>query len=137
MEQANLPIGKQTIDLSAAAFWEGVREERLLLQRCDDCGVTRYPPKPHCPTCWSESCQEVDARGEGTVYTFIVYERAFNPKLKEHTPYIAALVELDEGPRMWTNLVDYASEEDVTIGSRVRFHFETDGEVTVPRCRLA
>ena len=137
MEQATLPSGTQTIDLSAARFWEGVAEERLIIQACADCGMKRYPPKPHCPECWSEDFSEADAAGTGSVYTFIVYERAFVPALTDHVPYVAALIELDEGPKIWTNIIDVADEDEISIGARVVFHFERDGDATVPRCRLA
>lgn len=85
-----------------AHFWEGTRQEELLLQRCKGCGGIYFPPRPFCPECSSTDIEIFKASGKGRVHTFIVSQFR-SPGFD--TPYSLAVVELDEGPRMMTNIV--------------------------------
>jgi uncharacterized OB-fold protein len=97
-------------------FWDALRDRKLLIQRCTDCGALRHPPRPMCPACRSLGWDTVEAVGQATVSSFVVPRHPEMPFM-EH-PYIVALVELDEGTKLVTNLVD-VDLDDATIGMRV------------------
>ncbi len=103
-------------------FWDGAKEQRLLIQRCRGCGALRHPPRPMCPQCHSLEWDTVEASGRGTVFSFVMPHHPPLPGFPE--PYIVALVELAEGTRLVTNLVDVAADA-VAIGMPVTVHFET------------
>ena len=121
----------------AAPFWRGLRERRLVMQRCSGCGALRWPPKPLCPTCQRpaapENWQEISDAGE--IWSFVIYHRAFHPGLEGKTPYNVAYVRLDAGPMVISNVVD---TNDLAIGQRVKVHFDdVTPEITLLKFRLA
>jgi uncharacterized OB-fold protein len=87
-------------DLESAAWWEGLGDHRILLQRCGACGRTRFPPMPRCPWCAATDFAEVESTGHGTVYAFVTAHVAISPGYTGALPYTVATVELDEGPRV-------------------------------------
>jgi uncharacterized OB-fold protein len=97
------PLPKMNSD--AREFREGCREHELRIQKCGGCGHLRWPPAILCPRCLSRDTQWVKASGRGTVYSYAVYHVAFDPAFQEDLPYVVALVALEEGPRLLTNLV--------------------------------
>lgn len=113
-------------------FWEAARQERLLIRRCDDCGTYSYYPRPFCPDCWSEQVVWHQASGEATLYSWSVVYRNDQPPFRDRVPYVAAVVELAEGPRMTTNVVDAPFDRlEVGMALRVRFMPISD-DVTIP-----
>ena len=124
-------------DLETQPFWDACREGRLLLRRCRACGAISSYPRPFCPRCWSDDVDWFDATGRGALYTWSVVRRNDLPPFRDRVPYVVAVVELDEGPRMMTDLVDVAVE-DVAIGMPVEVTFrpETD-DIVVPVFRPA
>ena len=92
-------------------FWEGTRAHKLRLQRCRDCGKYIFYPRVICPFCLSEHLDWVTASGKGRVYSYTVVRRAMHPAFQEDVPYVLAIVELDEGPRLTTNIVGVTPEE--------------------------
>ena len=114
-------------------YWEGAQRGELLLQRCTACSELWHPPLPRCPRCHSDAVEWVAASGRGRVYTYTVVYHATHVAMKDKVPYISALVQLDEGPRVLTNLRNVA-EDDVRVDMRVRVVFEplTD-EITLPQ----
>lgn len=101
-------------------FWDGLREHRLLLQRCTSCGTLRHPPRPMCPVCNELGWDTVEATGRGTVHSFVMPQHPQFPFLDY--PYIVALVDLEEGTRLVSNLVDVAPD-DVEIDMPVEVTF--------------
>ena len=101
------------------SFWDECRRHRLTFQKCRACGHLRWPPSFLCPECLSEACDCQVSRGEGWVYSFVVYHEAYHPGFKGDLPYVVALVALDEGPRFLTQLIHYEPEA-VFCGMRVR-----------------
>jgi uncharacterized OB-fold protein len=91
-------------------FWEGCKRRELLLQQCNDCGQMRYD-SPICPQCWSLEHAWIQASGKGKVYTWIVVHQRYNRAFEPDLPYNVTIVELAEGPRLVTNLVDIANED--------------------------
>jgi uncharacterized OB-fold protein len=111
-------------------FWDGAKQGRLLIQRCRQCEVLRHPPRPMCPQCHSLEWDTIEASGRGTVYSFVMPRHPQLPFFDDD--YIVALVELDEGTRLVTNLVD-VEPEAVSIGMPVVARFdEFDGGVVLP-----
>ena len=118
-----------------APYWDGLKRHELRLQRCQDCGTIWYPPAPFCPGCWSRQVLWQTLSGRGTVNTWVVFHQAYFAAFTADVPYNVAEVELDEGPRLLTNLV--AVENDaITIGMPVEIIFDdvTD-EVTLAKFR--
>jgi uncharacterized OB-fold protein len=132
-----------TPDAETQPFWDAARDGRLLIKRCSACGRAHHYPRPFCPYCWSREVAWEQARGTGTVYTFSVVHRNDLPPFSERVPYVAAIVELDEGPRLMTNVVD-CDVDDVAVGMPVSVAFraidDTDtstDRVTIPVFRPA
>jgi uncharacterized OB-fold protein len=86
-------------DEESAFYWEGLRGHRVLVQRCPACGRHRFPPMPSCPHCGTPGGEVVELDGTGTVYSWIVVHRAFNPAFAADVPYTVATVELAPGCR--------------------------------------
>jgi uncharacterized OB-fold protein len=111
-------------------FWDGLREHRLLIQRCASCHTLRHPPRPMCPQCHSLQWDTVEASGRGNVVSFVIPHHPPLPWFPE--PYVVALIDLAEGTRLVSNIVGTAPA-GVTIGMPVRVRFEHfDGDVVLP-----
>jgi len=78
----------------------------LLLQRCGKCGNWRYPPRPGCPNCGAPEFEWVTSAGKGFVYSWFIVHHPVHPSVRDKVPYNVVLVELDEGPRMVSQLID-------------------------------
>jgi uncharacterized OB-fold protein len=96
------PLPKPTT--TSRPFWEAARRHELMLQRCEACNQFIYYPRPRCPHCFSDRLQWRRAGGRGKVYSYTVVRRA-SSRLFADWPYVLAIVELEEGPRMTTNIV--------------------------------
>ena len=119
-----------TMTADTQFFWDGCKDGRLLIQRCDGCGTLRHPPRPMCPQCHSLDWTAIEASGRGTVYSFVMPRHPAMPFLDDD--YIVALIELEEGTRLVSNLVDVAPE-NAAIGMPVRVRFDAfDGDVVLP-----
>jgi len=109
-------------DIEMEPYWAATLEGRLLIQRCVPHGHTQLYARAHCVTCRGEVRWE-DASGFGTLYSFTVLRQHHSRSLRHLLPLVVALVDLAEGPRIMTNLVDVAPE-DVRVGMRVEVYFE-------------
>lgn len=98
-----------------APFFEAATENRLLLKRCGDCAQPHYYPRAHCPHCFSLNTEWFESTGNGTIYTFTVLRGRTSTK-------VIAYVELAEGPRMLTNIVD-CDPANLAIGKKVTVTF--------------
>ncbi|MEP9378667.1 Zn-ribbon domain-containing OB-fold protein [Aquabacter sp. CN5-332] len=127
-EELPLPI----INADSGSYWGGANEGRLMIRACKACGAKHFMPRNLCPHCWSEDLEWVEASGHGTVHSFTVIRRAPLASYAGRVPYVVALVELHEGPRMLTNIVG----EDALatcIGDAVEVCFERRGEQAIPQ----
>jgi uncharacterized OB-fold protein len=116
-------------------FWEGAKAGKLMLPRCEACGRFWFPPSERCPHCLSTNFQWRETKGEGRIYSFVVYHRVYHPAFEGDVPYVVAIVELDEGPRLLTNIV--APPEKVRCDARVRVQFmEASPGVVLPKFAL-
>ncbi|MEG1632466.1 MAG: OB-fold domain-containing protein [Oscillospiraceae bacterium] len=108
------------ISYDIAPFFKYCNEEhKFMMQKCTDCGKFRWPAAFICPDCLSEAYTWEELKGTGTIYSYIVYRRAFQPDFEGHIPYVVATVDLDEGPRFITWLVN-CEPEDADCGKRVK-----------------
>jgi uncharacterized OB-fold protein len=87
----------------------------MTFQRCAECGHAWLPTREECPKCWSPDWRREEASGEAKVVSWVVYHTAFDKRFAERLPYNVALVELAEGPRMITNLVEIPAGADVIV----------------------
>jgi uncharacterized OB-fold protein len=104
-------------------FWDAARDHRLMIQRCGRCGTHVFYPRYNCTSCGAVALEWVEASGRGTVYTFTVARRPTHPALADKVPYVIAIVELEEGPRMTTNIVG-CDPDAVRIGMPVAASYE-------------
>jgi uncharacterized OB-fold protein len=126
-----------TIEDESRPFWDAAGEGRLLIMRCNNCGVAYLYPRPFCPTCWSEDVAWEEASGRGTLYTYSTVFMNDLPPFGERLPYIAAAVDLDEGPRIMSNLVD-CETADLHVGMAVEVTFrQLTPDITAPVFRPA
>jgi len=126
---------RPAISADTAFFWEGAARGELLIQQCSACGSLRHPPRPMCGACGSLDWDTLRASGRGTVYSFVVYHHPPVPAFD--IPYVVALIELEEGTRLVSNVVDI-SHEEVRIGMSVEVTFsKVDQELILPLFRPA
>lgn len=129
---SSLPTPKIRVTSDTVQFWEAAAQGRLHLPRCDGCGLVIWYPRPVCPDCHGSDITWFDSPGSGVVHSFTVMRKGQGP-WAEHAPYVVAFVDLDDGPRMLTNLVD-CDPDTVAIGTPVRVVFDAAGEhAAVPR----
>lgn len=104
-------------------FWEAAKRHELHIQRCGSCGAHLFYPRELCSECLATDLHWVHVSGKGTVYSFTIAQQPTHPAFAEDVPYVIAIVELDEGPRLTTNIVG-CKPEDVRVGMKVVASFE-------------
>ena len=118
-------------------FWEACRRHELRIQRCRKCGLLIHYPKVHCPNDGHDGFDWALMSGRGCVYSFVVAQRAFHAGFKPELPYVVAVIELEEGPRMMSNVIGI-DPEDVYIGLPVEVEFEDASDaISLPKFRVA
>ncbi len=131
--EAGHPVPAPPMIWENMGFWEGIKEHKLVLQRCKECGTWVHPPKPACPKCRSFEKEWAPSSGKGTVYSWVTYQESPDPAFK--APYSVVLVELDEGVRLISNMVDTKPEE-ISIGLPVEVVFDDiSDDLTLPKFR--
>ena len=130
---ATVPLPTPEPNGDSRPYWDAARERRLVIRRCRDCGAKHFMARHLCPQCWSDRLEWIDSQGAGTVASFSIVHRAPTAPFKAHTPYVVALIDLDEGPRMFANIIG-DDARDVAIGERVRVTYEErDGGMMIPQ----
>lgn len=116
-------------------FWEAARRRELQLQRCRGCHMAWYPPGPVCPRCWSREHDWAPVSGRGKVTSWVVFHQVYFEYFKDKVPYNVVQVELEEGPRLLSNLVG-ARNDEIFVGMPVEVCFEDVADkVTLPMFR--
>jgi uncharacterized OB-fold protein len=110
IDLAKIPLPQATPETQR--FWDGTLENELRLQRCDECSHIYFPPRPFCPACACRSVTTFAATGRATLYSYVINQR---PHPAFDGPYAIAVVELEEGPRMMTNVVDVAQTPEALV----------------------
>ena len=116
-------------------FWEAAGNGKLFLPKCLDCGEFRFPPAHLCPHCLSMSSEWVEVSGRGRIHTWTVFHQVYHPAYKEDVPYNVAVIKLEEGPQLISNVVD-CKNNDIYLDMTVEVVFDRiNEEVTLPRFR--
>jgi uncharacterized OB-fold protein len=117
----------------AEPYWEGARAGELRLQRCGACAAVWHPPLPRCPSCRSARVEWRACEGGGELHSYTVVMHSAHPDIVDQVPYVVAVVQLDEGPRVVANLVGCRIDQ-LAIGMRVRTTFQQlTADVTLPQ----
>ena len=117
-------------------YWEGAKDGKLILQKCNDCSDNYFPPRPFCPKCGSRSVQEFQASGKGSLYSYVINHLpspGFTP------PFAIAVVELEEGPRLMSNIVECEqTPEALELDMPLEVTFEKlNDDITLPQFKPA
>jgi len=119
------------------AFWDATKQNKLLIQVCGECDSRIFFPRKQCPECWSEKLDWIEATGKANIYAFSVTYEGVEAAFRDDLPIVLAWVDLPEGIRMQTNIID-CDPDDIEIGQSVEVIFKraTD-EITLPFFRPA
>ena len=114
-------------------YWDAARRDELVVQQCADCDLRPFPPRAHCPQCGSAQLEWRKMSGRGTVYTYTIAHRPPHPVFTAQSPVAIAVVELEEGPRMISNIVG-CDPAGIAVGMAVEVSFEAidDSDVVLP-----
>jgi len=120
-------------ELDSQLFWEGCKRHELILKECLSCGMHRFVSRLFCPRCQAEETRWVKGSGKGEVYTYTVMHQPYHPAFAPDLPYVVAIIELEEGVRLISNVIGCRPQE-VDVGMKVEVVFDdvTD-EVTLPK----
>jgi uncharacterized OB-fold protein len=133
--EKTLPAPAPQINVETRSFWDATKEGKLMLPRCNECNVIIWYPKLFCSACSSFDIGWIEASGKGTIYSFTINRRGQGDY--RDMAYVLAYVELEEGPRMLTNIVD-CDPESVSVGQAVQVVFHpTSADASLPRFRPA
>jgi uncharacterized OB-fold protein len=130
----NKPVPR--IDTLNKPFWDAAREEKLVIQTCDDCGDVRFPPSPVCPKCLSAAQSWKQASGKATLESWVDFHRAYWGGFNDALPYRVCLVRLEEGPLLVSNLVGDSPAAKLGTAMHVVFEKVTE-DITLPKFVLA
>ena len=120
-------------DPDSAPFWRATKEHQLRYQLCDDCGKLVFFPRRHCTQCLGSALSWHTAAGEGQIYSFSVVRLSRHPFFRTQVPYAVALIDLDEGFRMLSNVTGAEDPgTDLAIGQRVILEWEDHADVALP-----
>ena len=117
-------------------YWDGAKDGKLILQKCNDCSANYFPPRPFCPKCGSRSVKEFQASGKGSLYSYVINHLpspGFTP------PFAIAVVELEEGPRLMSNIVECEqTPEALELDMPLEVTFEKlNDDITLPQFKPA
>lgn len=118
-------------DHETQPWWDAAAEGRLVYKHCTACGHSFLYPRAFCPECWSEDVEWAESAGRGTVYTYSVVRQNDLPPFNERVPFVIAMVDLDEGPRLMTN-IEGCEPEDVKIGMPVQVDYVDESDYVKP-----
>jgi uncharacterized OB-fold protein len=130
-----VPIPLPTKDAVSAPYWDALAAGRHTFQRCTACGHAWLPPRHECPVCLRAEWTWEAASGEARLISWVVFHTAFHPAFKSRLPYTVAVVELAEGPRLISNIVDCGDPEALRIEQPLALVIEDESGVAIPRYR--
>jgi uncharacterized OB-fold protein len=133
---ATVPWTPPIADTFTAPWWHACRERRLLVRQCASCGRAHFPPRPACPHCWSDEVDWREVTGRGSIYSFSVVWENDLPPFASARPYVVAVVELDEGPRLMSTIISSPASA-LAVGAPVAVEFVDRGDWTFPAFRVA
>jgi uncharacterized OB-fold protein len=122
------------INETSRPYWDALREGHLVVQRCAN-GHAWLPARKHCPACLSADVRWERASGRGRIVSWVVYHHAYHPAFEGRLPYNVALVQLDEGPRLLTNITD--PNDALSPDAAVELNVQWEGAVALARFSLS
>jgi uncharacterized OB-fold protein len=136
MQARPKPLPKPTPETQP--FWDGARDGRLLIMHCNACARDYFYPRPYCPFCFSQDTSWKQASGKAKLHTYMIIHRAA-PGFEGEAPYVVGVVQLDEGPRMMTNIVGIEpNPANLTVDMPLEVSFDkANDEITLPKFRPA
>lgn len=129
-------LPRPQIDETSRPYWGGLEQGRLLYLHCRSCRHAWLPARGACPACLSADVEWLPSKGRGRIVSWVVYHVAYHDAFKDRLPYDVTLVELDEGPRVLTNIVNSRGGAALRIDARVGLAIEREGELSLARFRL-
>ena len=135
MEQATeaVPAPAPELDALNTPYWEALAQGALRFQKCNACSHAWLPPRTECPHCLAAEWRWEKAGGGAKLISWVVYHIAYHPAFAKRLPYNVAVVELDEGPRLISNIIGIDDAEKLVIDQRLRLVIEPEGATAVPR----
>jgi uncharacterized protein len=134
-DAGSVPLSVPISNPFTETFWQACREGRLLVRRCHNCGNAHHPPRPACPICWSAEVVWEEVSGVGTLYSYsVIHENDLAP-FSAGLPYVVAVVELLEGPRLMTTIIE-SDIDDLNVGAPVWVAFVDREGVTIPAFKV-
>jgi hypothetical protein len=134
MAEYQKPIPVASIE--SKPYWNALREHRLMIPRCEDCGHRWFPPSLLCPSCNSAHTTWAESSGRGKIFSYVVFHRVYQRGFTEEVPYVVALIELAEGPRLLSNIVG-TPPDAVECEMPVQVVFEDiAANVTIPKFKI-
>jgi uncharacterized OB-fold protein len=126
-----IPIPQQEADF----YWEKTKQHELWFRKCNSCSGVYFYPRDICPSCFSRNTTWTRSSGKGSIFTFAIVHRASIPAFRDDSPYVVAIVELEEGPKMPTNIVNIEPDPTkVRVGMPVEVLFEDiSDEISLPK----
>ncbi len=113
------------------AFWAATKEKELRYQQCSNCNTVVFYPRRHCTGCTDGNLEWKVSAGKGTIYTYSVVRQSYHPFFRNMVPYTVAWIDMDEGPRLISNVTGIAPEE-VSIGQKVQIEWEEHEDLNIP-----
>ena len=130
MTEYHKPIPVPSVE--SRAYWDGLRSHRLLMPECSHCKHRWFPPSRLCPCCRSDAVEWSEVSGRGKVFSYVVFHRVYDRSFAGDVPYIVAIVELEQGPRLLSNIVGYdINKIECEMSVRVVFE-DIGGYMTIP-----
>ena len=135
MEAAPYARPLPLIEPDAKPYWDYLKQHRMHVQQCQACAAYYFPPSDYCPNCLSDRVEWRPVSGRATVYAWVTMHRAYTPAYEGDVPYNVSLVDLEEGARLWTNVID-CPPDDVRCGLAVEVVYEdVTPEITLAKFR--
>lgn len=132
MNDVTRPLPKLQ-ELDTRDFWLATKDKKFTYQKCDDCGAVIFYPKSHCTGCTGTNLSWQTSSGKGTVYSYSVVRQSYHPFFRNKTPYAVAWIDMEEGPRILSNVVGVEDPlTQVKIGQKVEVEWEEHEEVNIP-----
>jgi len=132
MADATRPLPRLN-DLDTLPFWQATKNNTFTYQQCNNCQTVIWYPRRHCTGCVDGDLSWHKAKGTGTVYSFSVVRQSYHPFFRQQVPYAVAWIDLDEGPRVLSNIIGVAdATEEIQIGDKVKLVWEEHEEVNIP-----
>ena len=122
-------------ELDTAEFWRRTKDGELSYLRCRNCGAIVFYPRQHCTSCFSSDLEWQVASGRGTIYTFSVVRQSYHPFFRNIAPYAVAWIDLEEGPRLLSNVIGVDDPGTLEVGQAVELEWETHEELAIPLFR--